>query len=107
MGGGLLNILNILIFNMPPQIKSKEKVDSLCLFSQEVYNKVLTEVPKYKLISTYILADRFNINGSLARAVINDLVKKDLIKPVDIHNNQRLYTRVNDPTTKNNQNDHI
>merc|ERR1719456_1139197 len=76
--------------------KSKEKVSSSCFFSEEVYKRVLSEVPNYKIISTYIMADRFNINGSLARAAIDDLVSKGLIKPVIVHNNQRIYTKIDD-----------
>merc|ERR1712216_203383 len=77
-------------------LKSKEKASSSCLFSEEVYKRVLAEVPNYRIISTYIMADRFNINGSLARAALNDLVQKDLIKPVVVHNNQRIYTKIED-----------
>merc|ERR1711976_642983 len=73
--------------------KSKEKASSLCLLPEETYKRVLTEVPNYKIISTYILADRFNVNGSLARAIINDLVQKHLIRPVTTHNNRCIFTK--------------
>merc|ERR1711976_560904 len=74
--------------------KSNEKASSLCLLPEETYKKVLTEVPNYKIISTCILADRFNVNGSLARAIINDLVLKNLIRPVISHNNQCIFTKI-------------
>merc|ERR1711918_282709 len=101
---------------MPPQIKTKEaktiaaanaskgkkkkwskgrireKAIKLCLFESDLYEKFLADVPKYKIISVSILADRFNINGSLARAVIKELLKKKLIATVISHNSICVYS---------------
>merc|ERR1711869_138224 len=74
--------------------KLKEKVNNLCLFNKDVYGKLMTEVPHYKIITTSILADRLNINGSLARAAIKELRAKQLIKPIVTHRAQCIYTRV-------------
>lgn len=57
-------------------------MNNLVLFNKDAYNKLLNEVPKYKMITTSVLADRLNVNGSLARAAIRELAKKGLIKPV-------------------------
>merc|ERR1719160_698622 len=54
----------------------------------------MTEVPHYKIITTSVLADRLNINGSLARAAIKELRAKQLIKPIVTHRAQCIYTRV-------------
>ena len=37
--------------------------------------------------------DDVQINGSLARAAINELAQKGLIKPVVTHSRQPIYTR--------------
>ncbi|KAG0448971.1 hypothetical protein HPP92_027557 [Vanilla planifolia] len=38
--------------------KQKEKVNNAVLFDQASYDKMLTEVPKYKMITTSVLSDR-------------------------------------------------
>jgi len=73
--------------------KQKEKVNNLVLFNKDAYNKLMNEVPKYKMITTSVLADRLNVNGSLARAAMRELAKKGLIKPIATHNSQIIYTR--------------
>merc|ERR1711959_674789 len=44
----------------------------------------MTEAPKYRIITTSVLASRYNVNGSLARSVLKHLFQKNLIKPVNI-----------------------
>lgn len=73
--------------------KMKEKVNNLVLFDQGTYDKLLAEVPKYKMITTSILCDRLRLNGSLARAAIRELCTKGLIKPIAQHASQGIYTR--------------
>lgn len=71
----------------------KEKVNNLVLFDQSTYDKLLAEVPKYKMITTSILCDRLRLNGSLARAAIRELLAKGMIKPIAEHSSQSIYTR--------------
>merc|ERR1719213_1421772 len=52
----------------------------------------MTEVPKYRMITTSVLANRYNMNGSLARAVLRHLLQKNLIKPVALHSSNCIYT---------------
>eukprot|EP00878_Enallax_costatus_P000269 GHUV01000337.1.p2 GENE.GHUV01000337.1~~GHUV01000337.1.p2 ORF type:complete len:108 (+),score=49.41 GHUV01000337.1:59-382(+) len=73
--------------------KMKEKVNNLVLFDQPTYDKLLAEVPKYKMITPSILSDRLRLNGSLARAAIRELLTKGLIKPIAEHSSQKIYTR--------------
>merc|ERR1712228_734552 len=79
--------------------KIKEKVNNMCLFKEEIYNKILTEVrahdARYKIITTSIMVDRLNINGSLARAVIKELIFNKLIRPIVKHHRQCIYTFTN------------
>lgn len=63
------------------------------LFDKGTYEKLLAEVPKYKMITASILSDRLRINGSLARAAIRELNQKGLIRPVVKHSTQVIYTR--------------
>ncbi|MCO5602336.1 hypothetical protein L7F22_056466 [Adiantum nelumboides] len=73
--------------------KQKEKVNNMVLFDQATYDKLLSEVPKYKLITPSILSDRLRINGSLARKAIMDLTARGTIRLVAAHANQQIYTR--------------
>jgi ribosomal protein S25 len=115
----------------------------MVLFDQGTYDKLLTEAPKYKLITPSVLSDRlrvhsylklprsifsyiqslslrfvlyrknkkilqlisnvifffviilwyFQINGSLARRAIKDLMARGLIRLVSAHASQQIYTR--------------
>lgn len=65
----------------------------MVLFDKPTYDKLLAEVPKYKMITQSILSDRMRIGGSLARAAIQELAQKGLIKPIVKHATQVIYTR--------------
>ena len=73
--------------------KMKEKVNNLVLFDKATYDKLIQEVPKYKMITPSILSDRLRINGSLARAAIRHLVDEGAIRPIVESHHQYIYTR--------------
>ncbi|KAK4284745.1 hypothetical protein QN277_001532 [Acacia crassicarpa] len=73
--------------------KQKEKVNNMVLLDQASYDKLLSEAPKYKLITPSILSDRLRINGSLARKAIRELMSRGLIRMVSSHASQQIYTR--------------
>jgi len=73
--------------------KMKEKVNNAVLFDQATYDKMLIEVPKYKMISISQLSDRLRITCSLARKAIAILLAKGAIRVVSKHSNQVIYTR--------------
>ncbi|GAB4813640.1 hypothetical protein N2152v2_000686 [Parachlorella kessleri] len=73
--------------------KMKEKVNNMVKFDKATYEKLLTEVPKYKMITPSVLSDRLRINGSLARAAIKELLGQGLIKVVAKSASQEIYTR--------------
>merc|ERR1711918_32093 len=82
--------------------KTKDKVAKLCLFERDLYKKFISEVPTYKMISVSVLTDRLNINGSLARAAINELLRKDLIVKMLAHGKLSLFKGSKNPhNTKN------
>lgn len=73
--------------------KVRDKLNNLVLFDKATYEKLLKEVPSYKLITPSILSERLKIRGSLAKKAINELLNQGLIKPVVTHHAQLIYTR--------------
>jgi small subunit ribosomal protein S25e len=73
--------------------KARDKLNNLVMFDQSTMERLEKEVPSYKLITTSMLSDRLKINGSLARRAIVLLLGKGLIKAVDTHASQGIYTR--------------
>lgn len=65
----------------------------MVLFDQGTYDKLLSEAPKFKLITPSILSDRLRINGSLARRAIKDLMARGSIRMISAHASQQIYTR--------------
>ncbi|KAF9353476.1 40S ribosomal protein S25 [Mortierella sp. AD094] len=73
--------------------KVKDKANNAVILDKATYDKLMKEVPTYKLISPSVLVDRLRVNGSLARVAIRELVKLGLIVPVSTHGAQWIYTR--------------
>ncbi|ODN78517.1 hypothetical protein L202_04143 [Cryptococcus amylolentus CBS 6039] len=73
--------------------KVKDKANNAVILDKAVFDRIVKEVPTYKLISQSVLIDRMKINGSLARRAIAYLEKEGLIKRVVHHNAQLIYTR--------------
>jgi small subunit ribosomal protein S25e len=73
--------------------KVRDKLNNLVLFDKATYEKLLKEVPSYKLITPSILSERLKIRGSLAKKAITELLNQGLIKPVVTHHAQLIYTR--------------
>ena len=73
--------------------KVKEKLANLVLFDKTTYEKMLTDVPKQRLITPSIISEKLKVNGSLARKAIKELFDKGLIKDILIHKHQSIYTR--------------
>ncbi|KAL2468429.1 40S ribosomal protein S25 [Forsythia ovata] len=64
--------------------KQKEKVNNMVMFDKASYDKLISEAPKYKLITPSVLSDRLRISGSLARQAIRELMAKGLIRMVGV-----------------------
>jgi small subunit ribosomal protein S25e len=73
--------------------KVKEKLANLVLFDKTTYEKMLTDVPKQKLITPSIISEKLKVNGSLARKAVRELVSQGLIRAVLTHKHQSIYTR--------------
>lgn len=65
----------------------------MVLFDKATYDKLLTEIPKGKLITPSHISDRLRINGSLARKAIRELMARGSIRMVSAHASQQIYTR--------------
>merc|ERR1711997_86170 len=74
--------------------KTRDKLNNLVLFDKPTYEKLLKEVPTYKLITPSIVSERLKVCGSLARKALIELTQKGLIKQVVQHSAQLIYTRV-------------
>ncbi|XP_055978506.1 40S ribosomal protein S25-like [Sorex fumeus] len=73
--------------------KVRDKLNNLLLFDKATYDKLCKEVQIYKLNTPVIVSERLKIRGSLARAALQELLSKGLIKLVSKHRAQVLYTR--------------
>jgi len=70
----------------------KDKLQNKVVFDQETLDKLVNDVPKYKLITTSVVSDRLKVNGSVARQGLDYLLAKGLIAPVVTHGAQDIYT---------------
>ncbi|CAO2622656.1 40S ribosomal protein S25 [Lemmus lemmus] len=59
-----------------------DKLNNLVLFDKATYDKLCKEVPNYKLITPAVVPERLKIRDSLARATLQELLSKGLIKLV-------------------------
>ncbi|KAI9002559.1 S25 ribosomal protein-domain-containing protein [Hyaloraphidium curvatum] len=73
--------------------KVKDKANNAVSLDKATYDKLVKEVPTYKLITLSVLVDRMRINASLARIALRDLESKGLIRRVSTHHSQLIYTR--------------
>ncbi|XP_074818154.1 LOW QUALITY PROTEIN: small ribosomal subunit protein eS25-like [Natator depressus] len=73
--------------------KVRDKLNNLVLSDKATYDKLCKEVPNYKLIMPAVVSERLKIRGSLARAALQELLSKGLIKLVSKPRAQVIYTR--------------
>ena len=76
-----------------PKGKTRDKLNNLVLFDKATYDKLLKEVPTYKLITPSIVSERLKVRGSLAKRGLDELCEKGMIKLVLQHSAQMIYTR--------------
>ncbi|CAK9094967.1 40S ribosomal protein S25 (S31) [Durusdinium trenchii] len=72
--------------------KVREKAFNMVLFDKPAYEKLISEVPKMKLISVATVVERLKVNGSLARRAILELEEKGLVKaePSALHKRGKM-----------------
>merc|ERR1712071_522290 len=64
------------------KVKVKEKLNDAVFLDDKQYERILKELPKVLCITRAIICEKFKVGGSIARALIKDMHKKQLIKPV-------------------------
>eukprot|EP00389_Voromonas_pontica_P014244 GDKH01022057.1.p2 GENE.GDKH01022057.1~~GDKH01022057.1.p2 ORF type:complete len:120 (+),score=44.40 GDKH01022057.1:35-361(+) len=74
--------------------KTREKLNNAVMLTKALYDKLVVEIPKAKLITVSVISDRLKVNGAVARQCIRELETKGLIRPVGEHHQaQLIYTR--------------
>merc|ERR1711907_830891 len=73
--------------------KVREKLNNMVVFDQNTYDRMMKEAATIKLVTPSNISERLKINGSLARRAIKELLKAGLIKCVEKHSAQYIYTR--------------
>merc|ERR1711900_12521 len=73
--------------------KVRDKLNNLVFFDKATYDKLLKEVPSYKLITPSVVSEGLKIRGSLAKLALRELHSKGQIKLVSKHHAQIIYTR--------------
>lgn len=53
----------------------------------------MKEVPSYKLITPSLVSERLKIRASLAKKALSELHSKGMIRLIEKHNAQLIYTR--------------
>jgi len=56
--------------------KVRDKLNNQVLFDKVSYDKLLKEVPSYKLITPSVVSERLKVRGSLARKALEELCQK-------------------------------
>ncbi|CAI2725742.1 unnamed protein product [Schistosoma spindalis] len=73
--------------------KVRDKLANMVLFDNPTFEKLLKEVPQYKVITPSVVSERLKIRASLARHALEELWRRGSIKMVCKHNSQQIYTR--------------
>merc|ERR1712167_461155 len=72
--------------------KVKEKLNNAVYLDEKQFERMLKQVPKILCITRAVLIEKFKIGGSIARALLKELCKRNLIIPVgDQHHSFDLY----------------
>lgn len=56
----------------------RDKLNNQVLFDKASYDKLLKEVPSYKLITPSVVSERLKVRGSLARKALDELCQKGM-----------------------------
>eukprot|EP00759_Apiculatamorpha_spiralis_P055338 PhF_6_TR7513/c0_g1_i1/m.11130/K02975/RP-S25e, RPS25; small subunit ribosomal protein S25e len=73
--------------------KVRDPLDNAVMWDQGTVDKLVAEVPKWKVITVSVISERLKVNGSLAREALKYLEAKDLVKAVNIGKDCRIFTR--------------
>ncbi|KAK7795938.1 hypothetical protein U0070_020813 [Myodes glareolus] len=74
--------------------KVQGKLNNLVLFDTATYDKLREEVPNCKLIPPIVVPERLKVQGSSARAALQELLRAGLLKLVSKHRAHVISTRI-------------
>ncbi|CAO2599267.1 40S ribosomal protein S25, partial [Lemmus lemmus] len=72
--------------------KVQGKLNNLVLFDKATYDKLCKDVPNCELLTPAVVPEGLKVHGSLARAALQELLSKGLIKLVSKHRAQVIST---------------
>ena len=64
------------------KVKVKEKLNNAVYLDKPQFEKMLKDVPKILCVTRAFLCEKFKVGGSIARALIKELKKRELLIPV-------------------------
>ncbi|AAZ10172.1 40S ribosomal protein S25, putative [Trypanosoma equiperdum] len=73
--------------------RTREALQNAVMFDKETMDKLMKEVPKYKVITPSIISDRLKISVALAGKGLQHLCRQGLIRLVSCSSKFRVYTR--------------
>lgn len=74
--------------------KVKEKVENQNYIDIKLYERILKEISKDKLITPNMITTRFRISCSLAKKLLVELSKKKFIKMIKFSSKESLFTKL-------------
>ncbi|ESL07172.1 small subunit ribosomal protein S25e [Trypanosoma rangeli SC58] len=74
--------------------RTREALQNAVVFDKDTMDKLMNEVPKYKVITPSIISDRLKISVALAAKGLQHLCKQKQIKLVSCSSKFRFKTRV-------------
>merc|ERR1712203_261459 len=78
------------------KVKVKEKLNNAVYLEKAQFERMCKGVPDILCVTRAILCEKYKIGGSVARALIKELVKRSLLKPVGTqHHSFDLYRGAN------------
>ena len=74
--------------------KTRDPLDNAVMWDATTAERLVSEVPKMKVITVSIISDRLKVSGSLAREALKYLEAKELIQPANKTKSCKVYTRI-------------
>nr|XP_027202205.1 40S ribosomal protein S25-3-like [Dermatophagoides pteronyssinus] len=74
--------------------RRQEKIKKTVYFEPASYSSFKSEVPKMRVITPYILSEKFKLNLSIVRSALKELEQDGAIKRVSGTVGSLIYTRV-------------
>merc|ERR1719291_193683 len=70
------------------KVKVKDKLNNDVFLDEKRWAKMQTEIPKILVITRAAMAEKYKVNGSIARAIIKNLAAAGTIKQIGDHSSK-------------------